>query len=72
MDAGIKLWAEKGLKNISDLYTEEVLLSFEEISHPYSIPKKHFFKHLQLRSFISSMQKHFMTIVINEVQKYHL
>ncbi len=56
LDAGFKLWAKKGLSKISDLYKEGVLMSFEEISQIHNIPKKHFFKYLQLRSFIYSMQ----------------
>ena len=37
-------------------------MTFEEISLVHNIPKKHFFKYLQLRSFISSMQNQSLVI----------
>ena len=57
-DAGFRLWATKGLRKIQDLYKKEVLMSFEELSIKYDIPRNHFFKYLQLRSYISAAQRH--------------
>lgn len=37
-------------------------MTFEEISLVYNIPRKHFFKYLQLRSFIFSMQNQSLKI----------
>lgn len=52
IDAGFHIWAKKGLGKIGDLFKEGVLMSFEEIVSKFGIPRKHFFKFLQLRSFI--------------------
>ncbi len=41
---------------MSDLYNEGKYMSFEEIRTRFGIPQKHFFKYLQLRSFILSRQ----------------
>lgn len=62
LDAGFQIWAKKGLRKISDLYKEGVLMTFEDISLRFNIPRKHFFKYLQLRSFISSSQNQSLTI----------
>lgn len=57
-DGGFREWAGKGVKQIMDLYRGESLMSFNEIKERYNVPQTHFFKFLQLRSFISSKQNH--------------
>lgn len=57
VDVGFKTWAEKGIKSIKDLYKEDNLMSFQELSNTFDIPKSHFFRYLQIRSFILSFQK---------------
>lgn len=62
-DAGFRIWAEKGLRKVQDMYNkDEIFMSFAVISKKYDIPKTHFFKYLQLRSFISSSQNHSLDI----------
>ena len=57
-DSGFKMGASKGIAKIADLYNDNlVLMSFEELKSKYGIPAKHFFKYLQLRSFILSKQQ---------------
>lgn len=51
-DQGFKLWATKGICKVMDLYKEGKLVSFEELRNEYDIPQTHFFKYLQLRSFV--------------------
>ena len=55
---------------MSDLYKEGVLMSFEEISLKYDIPRKHLFLFLQLRSFISSMQNHSELPALSSVEEF--
>ena len=55
-DRGFKLWADRGVAKISDMYTDEVLLSFELLRNKYNIPPNHFFKYLQIRNFILRTQ----------------
>lgn len=55
-DAGFQLWAKNGLRKIQDLYSGDVLMTFEELTARHNIPRKHFFEYLQLRSFIFSKQ----------------
>lgn len=55
-DAGFKTWAEKGISKIGDLYVNNILMTFEDIVNKYDVPRKHFYKYLQLRSFIHKSQ----------------
>lgn len=51
-DGGFKLWADRGVGKIGDLYMNGNFLTFDQMCQTYNIPKKHFFKHLQLKHFI--------------------
>lgn len=51
-DAGFKLWVDRGVKQVKDIYgIDGIILTFEELIRIYNIPSKHFFKYLQLRNF---------------------
>ena len=60
-DGGFRIWADSGVQKIKDLYRNGKLLTFDQICHTYGIPKKHFFKYLQLRNFILSKHKDIMS-----------
>jgi len=60
LDGGFKLWAEKGIGMVSDLYFEGIVLTFKQLCQRYQVPRKHFFKYLQVRSFIASKCKTIM------------
>ena len=53
-DGGFRAWADNGVQKIGDLYAQGTLLTFNDLCAKYRIPKKHFFKYLQLKHFISS------------------
>lgn len=55
-DGGFRMWAERGLRKIGDLYKERQLMSFQELVEKYNISRKHFFKYLQVRSFLYASQ----------------
>lgn len=46
------MWATRGICKVMDLHKEGKLVSFEELTNKYDIPRTHFFKYLQLRSFV--------------------
>lgn len=56
-DLGFKLWYNRGIKKVKDLYEDGNLMSFEGLKRKYDIPSVHFFKYLQTRSFIYSCVK---------------
>lgn len=45
---------KKDCKKIEDFYKDNNLMSFAEIVAQFDIPKKHFFKFIQFRSYVSS------------------
>ena len=49
---GFRLWAENGVWKLKDLYKDGVLMSFTDITDKFKIPKKHYYKYLQIRNFI--------------------
>ena len=63
-DGGFKLWADKGVKQLKDVFDSKSgnLLSFEDLVARYNIPRTHFFKFLQLRSFILIKRAQSLTI----------
>lgn len=59
-DGGFRIWFNKGVQKISDLYLNGELLTFAELRQTYNIPLKHFFKYLQLKHFIAAKHKNVM------------
>ena len=51
-DMGFKVWLNKSIVELKDVYKDYTLMSFNELKAKYDIPQNHFFKYLQLRSFI--------------------
>lgn len=51
-DLGFKTWLNRGIITLQDLYKDCNLMSFDELKAKFDVPQKHFFKYLQLRSFI--------------------
>ena len=68
-DKGFKLWADKGIGQIADLFQEDVLMQFEDIRKQFDIPAKHFFKYLQVRDFIYKTQKKLSIPDLSAVEK---
>lgn len=52
MDNIFNIWAEKGLVRFYQLFKNDELQSFEDLSKQFNIPKKHFHKYLQARSYV--------------------
>lgn len=53
---------EKGVGQLKDMFGSDngKFLSCEELVSKYDIPRKHFFKYLQLRSFVGANQDRLM------------
>lgn len=56
------MWFNKGVEKISDLYVEGNLLSYIQLCEKYDIPRKHFFKYLQLKHFNFSTHKQLLSV----------
>ncbi len=50
---GFKNWQMKRLSMVKkNLYEGGTLVTFQQLVAKYNLPKKHFFKYLQIRSYI--------------------
>lgn len=67
-DLGFKIWANKGINKISDLYDNNVLLSFTDVKQRFNIDGKHFFKYLQIRHFIKQTQNSLNMPSLNTIE----
>lgn len=56
---GFRIWADKGVQKIEDLYMNGNLLTFEQLSNAISLEDT--FKYLQLKHFILSKYKHIIS-----------
>lgn len=59
-DGGFRSWIAKGIQKVKDLFLDEVLLSFDHLCQRCQNLKKHFFKYLQLKGYMSSKHKQIM------------
>lgn len=51
-DTTFNLWFNKGIKTINNLYKDNIFISFAQLAETYDLPKTHFFRYLQIRSFV--------------------
>ncbi len=58
VDPGYKEWNVFGIKVINDLYEGRTLKSFNQLQAEYGLPKKHFFRFLQIRSFLNTIPQY--------------
>lgn len=56
IDAGFNEWREAGITRILDVYTDDVLKSFQQLQYEFNISQVHFFRYLQMRSYLSSIE----------------
>lgn len=52
LDRGFQTWQDKGIHSIGDLYIENTLPGFEQVSAKYKLSNAHFFRYLQVRDFV--------------------
>lgn len=49
----LKNWASKGLTPCNEIVTNKGTETFENLSELYNLPKSHFYKYLQMRSYLA-------------------
>uniref|UniRef100_A0AAR2KTQ2 Reverse transcriptase domain-containing protein n=1 Tax=Pygocentrus nattereri TaxID=42514 RepID=A0AAR2KTQ2_PYGNA len=52
---GLHTWVKSGIRDLSCIYGQS-LMSFEQITEQFKVPKSDFYKYLQVRHFISSKE----------------
>lgn len=58
-DVAFRIWYDKGIKTVKDLYQYDVFLSFADLSSKYDLPKSSFFRYLQARDFVKKLFPYF-------------
>ncbi|XP_059843193.1 uncharacterized protein fam185a isoform X1 [Hypanus sabinus] len=51
-DKVFSIWKRKGIKCFRDLFFEGSLMSFDQLSNKFELPKSNFFRYLQIRNFL--------------------
>lgn len=54
-------WRENGIVSIGDLYINNVFASFAQLRQKFGLPPSHFFRYLQVRSYVKSNIPNFET-----------
>lgn len=52
-------WSVNGLRVLKDMYIDGTFATFQQVKTKFQIPNAHFFKYLQVRSFVASSVSHF-------------
>ena len=63
---GFKHWMDIGFKKVGDLFSEDTFMSFQQLVQKYNLLRKHFFKYLQIGSFIYSQ----ITVPFSDIEQY--
>ena len=54
VDGAFTIWFNQGIKTFKDLYN--TFASFQQLSDTFALPRQHFFRYLQIRSFVRFLQ----------------
>lgn len=52
IDGVFSRWITFGIRNFKDFYIDNVAAAFQQLSDKFSLPKQHFFRYLQVHSFV--------------------
>lgn len=53
LDPGFQRWSDKNIKSLGDLFSGGELMSFEQLTNSYGLPRQDFFRFLQIRHYIT-------------------
>lgn len=68
-DSGFKEWRTAGIVTINDMYEGDTIKSFQQLQEEYNLSKSHFFRYLQIRSFLNSIQDYKIKHQPQELEK---
>lgn len=58
-DGSFRVWSNLGIRTTKDLYINNTFCTFEQLVDKFGVPKHHFFRYLQIRSYIRRIDPHF-------------
>lgn len=59
IDRAFSLRSDSGIETFGDLYLDNTFAYFQQLSEKFSLPRHHFFRYLQIRSFVRNFSSHF-------------
>lgn len=62
IDNAFSTWANLGIRRFQDLYIDNTFATFEQLSVKFGLPRSHFFRFLQIRSYVRSLDPRFPTL----------
>ena len=71
-DGAFHEWANRGVATIENLFINNTFASFDQLKLKFNIPNSHFFRFLQLRSFILKSFTHFPSQPLDSLLNYIL
>ena len=70
IDNAFLVWTDLGIGTFRDLVIDKTFASFEQLSVKFNLPRNHFFRFLQIRSYVRSLNSQFLTLP-DETQFYN-
>ena len=58
-DSAFRIWSDKGITKLGDLYNQETFMSFSELSTKFELSKSHLFRFFQARHFVRNQNPKF-------------
>lgn len=68
-DSRFRQWALKGLSKLKDLFDNNILMSFSQISQKYNLDGLDFFRYLQIRNYIQKDTTLLSNVCSSEIEK---
>lgn len=67
MDSAFKLWHDRGIVSINDLYDGGTFMSFAGLSTKFKLPPSHLFRFFQIRDFVQKNYPEFPNLPVQTV-----
>lgn len=67
-DKGFVLWENAGFKTLKDLFESDRIMSFDQLSLKYNLPKTHFFRFLQVRNFTLNQTRRALNLEMSPIE----
>lgn len=62
VDSAFSIWSSLGIKRFRDLYIDNTFSTFEQLAVKFGLPRHHFFRFLQIRSYVRNLDPRFPTL----------
>ena len=67
-DTGFSIWKDAGIVALKDLFEGDSMMSFDQLRMKYNLPQTHFFRFLQVRSFVQNHAGHTFSLEMSPTE----